>query len=39
MLKEYKKPEIEFVSFSAQEIVTSNDYVDGSMGLEPDDEL
>ena len=34
MKKEYQKPDVEFVSLVAQEEITSDDYVDGEMGLE-----
>ena len=34
MKKEYQKPEVEEVVLLTEEDVTSNDIIDGSMGLE-----
>lgn len=34
MKKDYQKPEVEFVSLVAQEEITTDDYVEGEMGLE-----
>lgn len=34
MKKDYQKPDVEFVSLIAQEEITSDDYVEGEMGVE-----
>lgn len=33
-MKEYQKPELEFITLVAQEIITDDGLVDGDLGLE-----